>query len=177
MLDLVTPLLPAPMPAGYGLELRSWRPEDAEALVRAFRDPVLRRFLRTMIDSETDALAWIEARAAEWAAGSRFSFAVQEDRAGLAGYVAVRASGEVGYWTTAEFRGRGIASLAVEAVSQWALGSGSFDRLELIHATDNPASCRVAQKCGFAQVSELPAEPPAFPVAGHLHVRPAQVSP
>jgi RimJ/RimL family protein N-acetyltransferase len=191
MLDLVPPLLPAPLSAplpaslsaGAGLELRPWRTVDAQALVRAFRDPVLRRFLRTMIDNESDAAAWIEARTAEWADGSRFSFAVhegsavqeggavQKGSAGLAGYVAVRASGEVGYWTRAEFRGRGVASLAVEAMSQWALGSGSFDQLELIHATDNPASCRVAQKCGFTQVSELPAEPPAFPVTGHLHIR------
>jgi RimJ/RimL family protein N-acetyltransferase len=168
------------------LRLRPWHADDAAELARAFRDPVLRRFLRTSIDNEADARQWIETRTREWAAGTRFSFAVLETAAagdtevsGPVGYVAVKGmangnrAAEVGYWTSAAARGRGIAPRALDAVSVWALQSQPLDRLELIHASDNPASCRVAHKCGFVHHCDLPAEPPDFPVPGHLHVRDA----
>ena len=115
----------------------------------------------------------------------RFSFAVLEcgsakdDPSLPIGHVVVKGGAdltkaEVGYWTSAEARGRGIAPRALEAVSQWALGSQSemsLARLELLHAADNPASCRVAEKCRYALHSVLPAQPPAFPAKGHLHTR------
>jgi RimJ/RimL family protein N-acetyltransferase len=79
--------------SGPALRLRPWLADDAVDLAAAFRDPILRRFLlRTSIDSEADARRWIDVRAEEWAAGTRFSFAVLEL---LAGTDAV--SGPVGY--------------------------------------------------------------------------------
>jgi RimJ/RimL family protein N-acetyltransferase len=46
-------------------------------------------------------------------------------------------------------RGTGVAPAAAEAVCAWAFDVG-FHRLELQHSTRNPASCRVAEKSGFA---------------------------
>jgi RimJ/RimL family protein N-acetyltransferase len=83
---------------------------------------------------------------------------------------------EVGYWTAATERNRGIASQAVELLTTWAFenfGAQGLQRLELLHQQDNLASCRVAQQSGYALVKLLPAEPPAFPSHGHLHVREA----
>jgi RimJ/RimL family protein N-acetyltransferase len=82
---------------------------------------------------------------------------------------------EVGYWTAATARGHGVAPRALEALTTWAFetfdGAGGVDRLELLHQVDNPASCRVAEKTGYAFEALLPAAPPSYPVDGHLHVR------
>ncbi|GGQ95154.1 GNAT family N-acetyltransferase [Kitasatospora griseola] len=167
------------------LRLRPWQVDDVDALVAAHRDPVMRRWLLTVIDDEADARRWIDGRRRSWAAGTGFGFAVQED--GGAGFgppvghvnMKVRAEGvaEVGYWTAARGRGRGLASRALEAVVGWALAEGSavpVARLELFHAVGNHASCGVADRCGFDLEAVLPAQPPAFPNEGHLHVRRAR---
>jgi RimJ/RimL family protein N-acetyltransferase len=86
-------------------------------------------------------------------------------------------SAEVGYWTAAGARNRGVASQAVEMVSTWAfesLGAAGLQCIELLHQQDNLASCRVAQKSGFALTAVLPADPPAFPADGHRHTRYSQ---
>ncbi len=73
---------------------------------------------------------------------------------------------EVGYWTAAQARGRGVASRALEALTRWAFdtfeGDG-LERLELLHQVDNLASCRVAQKSRYDFDTVLPAAPPSFP--------------
>ncbi|WP_260473824.1 GNAT family N-acetyltransferase [Amycolatopsis balhimycina] len=110
-------------------------------------------------------------QAAGWDSATRFSFAVVtgvNDRAPV-GHVVVKVGAvgvaEVGYWTAAYVRGRGIAARALETVSQWALstqGLVPLTRLDLLHAEDNRASCRVAEKCSYL----LPAAPPATRPAG-----------
>ncbi|MFJ3233672.1 GNAT family N-acetyltransferase [Streptomyces sp. NPDC086787] len=174
------PVVPtASLPA---LLLRPWQVADADALVSAHRDPALRRWLTSVISDEVDARRWIDSRRRGWAAGTRFSFAVLNDGAeGLGaavGHVTVKVtdegSAEVGYWTAAEVRGQGLASRALEAVVLWAFGKDSpvpAVRLDLLHAVGNHASCRVAERCDFGLEAVLPAQPPAFPTEGHLHVR------
>jgi RimJ/RimL family protein N-acetyltransferase len=120
-----------------------------------------------------------------WAAGEWFGFAVLEvrpgaDRGQLVGNVILKevvsgkGAAEVGYWTAAHARGRGVAPRALDALTGWAFdtfGPGGLGRLELLHQVDNLASCRVAEKSRYAFDSVLPAAPPAFPRDGHLHVR------
>lgn len=82
-------------------------------------------------------------------------------------------SAEVGYWTAAPARGRGVAPLALRALGDWAFEAFAGDglmRLELLHQVDNEASCRVAEKSGYGFAEVLPARPP-WPRDGHLHVR------
>jgi RimJ/RimL family protein N-acetyltransferase len=169
------------------LRLRPWRTEDAVALAAAHRDLLMRRRLTTSLVSEADAVQWIEAQSEGWANSARLSFAVLQcgsdnDHVGrLVGHIVVKggtdpakASAEVGYWTLAEVRGRGIAPRALEAVSRWALGAQRvmpLTRLDLLHDSDNHASCRVADKCRYVFRSLLPAQPPAYPTDRHLHVR------
>ncbi|WP_445443037.1 GNAT family N-acetyltransferase [Clavibacter sp. km1a] len=54
------------------------------------------------------------------------------------------------YWLAAAGRGRGLATRALAAAAGWAFADGLF-RLELGHRVNNPASCRVATRAGFAQ--------------------------
>lgn len=53
------------------------------------------------------------------------------------------------YWMHPDFRGRGLTGRAAATVANWALSEGSFDRLELGHRVNNPASGAVATAAGF----------------------------
>ncbi|MDX3453977.1 GNAT family N-acetyltransferase [Streptomyces sp. ME02-8801-2C] len=176
-------------PTGPALRLRPWRPSDVAALVEACKDPELRRWTsHSSIGDDEDGLRWIRSQRQSWEAGDRFCFAVIEAQPGceqgeLMGQVVLKdvapgkASAEVGYWTAARARGRGVAPRALEALTNWAFapsgspGAGGLRRLELLHQEDNLASCRVAHKSGYALDRVLPASPPEFPRDGHVHVR------
>jgi RimJ/RimL family protein N-acetyltransferase len=174
------PLATTTLSAGP-LLLRPWRAEDAPALIEAYRDPGMRAMLRTQVTDEAAAEQWLRVQQEGRESGSRFSFAVVDrDRDGeLVGNVALKypapGSGhaEVGYWTAAPARGRGVAPLALGALGDWAFEAFAEDgltRLELLHRLDNEASCRVAEKSGYGFVEVLPARPP-WPLDGHRHVR------
>ncbi|MCW3820000.1 GNAT family N-acetyltransferase [Micromonospora sp. DR5-3] len=164
------------------LVLRPWRADDADALLAAYRDPVLRSWTRFPVTTAADARAFLRRARQGWAAGRRFSFAVLEPgpqgerlvaNVVLKEVTPGRPDAEVGYWTAAPARGRGVAPRAVTAVSDWAFArfaAGGLTRLELLHQVDNLASCRVAEKSGYAFQEVLPAQPP-FPRDGHRHVR------
>ncbi|MFD4906043.1 GNAT family N-acetyltransferase [Kitasatospora purpeofusca] len=172
-------------PSAPALLLRPWRSEDAPALVEVYRDPALRRWTTSVLDDEADAVHWVGTQQEAWAAGHRYAFAVLEARPDaepgplLGNLVLKRVSpggstAEVGYWTAAPARGRGVAPRALEALTDWAfdtLGPDGLQRLELLHQVDNTASCRVAEKSRYAFDRVLPATPPAFPLDGHLHTR------
>jgi RimJ/RimL family protein N-acetyltransferase len=176
-----------PAAGAPGLQLRPWTGQDIPALVAAHRDPAIWRWLRHRVTTEEEARQVIEARQADWRAGSRFSFAVLEAGADgtagdLVGSVAIRGlggeavSGEVGYWVVSRARGRGIAPRALNAACEWAFRLPRLQplkRLELIHAIGNQASCRVADKAGFTLSAVIPPLPPEFPEDGHLHIRSA----
>jgi len=54
-------------------------------------------------------------------------------------------------WVTKVARGRGVASRAARALSQWAIREHGFERVELFAATGNTASQRAAEKAGFVR--------------------------
>lgn len=172
------------------LRLRPWRDDDLAALLEAYDDPEMRRWAPVRMESEDDVRAWLRAQAEGWADGERLSFAVLEGAPEPADVADVRPLGnvvlkdvrpdkesaEVGYWTAAWARGRNVAPRAVEAVVRWAFASERevpLKRMELLHSIHNDASCRVAQKAGFALEAVLPPLLPDFPTDGHLHVRTA----
>ncbi|NDZ70848.1 GNAT family N-acetyltransferase [Streptomyces sp. SID10362] len=145
------------IPTGDGLLLRPWRAEDAPAVHAAFQDPVMHQWHIRAADSEEEVRGWIAEWQQAWDRESNVQWAVADaadDR--LLGRVALRqvllgdGVAEVAYWTTAGARGRGVAARATRTLARWALDEIGFQRLELSHAVANEASCRVAQKSGFA---------------------------
>jgi RimJ/RimL family protein N-acetyltransferase len=152
---------------------------------------VMRHWLRHPVTTAEEAHQVIQARRADRRAGTGFSFAALEAHADgaagdLVGGVSIRglaseaASGEVGYWVTAPSPGRGIAPRALNAACKWAFrlpGIRPLEKLELIHDIGNHASCRVAEKTGFALSAVLRPLPPEFPNDGHLHIRSADKPP
>jgi RimJ/RimL family protein N-acetyltransferase len=156
--------------------------DDLSALVAAHADPVMRQFLAVTVQDAAAAGSWLDAQDRGWTEGTRHSFAVLEvdEQVELVGMVVVKraapgdASAEVGYWTCSQARGRGIAPRSLKAVARWVFDtSDSIQRLDLFHAVDNEASCRVALKAGFGLQEIVPPRPPVFPQTGHLHVRKA----
>ncbi|MER8084562.1 GNAT family N-acetyltransferase [Streptomyces sp. NPDC094048] len=168
-------------PEAGPLLLRPWLPEDMAALIEAYRDPAMRAMLRVRVTDEAEARHWLRVQQEGRESGSRFSFAVidrdLDDE--LVGNVALKypspgsAGAEVGYWTTARARGRGVAPRALGALTDWAFEAFAGDglvRLDLLHQAGNDASCRVAEKSGYGFAEVVPAHPP-WPLDGHRHVR------
>ena len=171
------------------LTLRPWADKDVPALVRAHADPEMRRWMIWHIDNEDQARATLTEQRRHWAMGTRFVFAVTADGEGtgeggdddpVIGSVSLRRLAkehdvaDVGYWTMAEARGKSVATRAVAGVLSWAenlWADDPVDHFKLIHSLGNNASCRVADKLGFAFAEDLPPDPPMFPQPGHLHIR------
>jgi RimJ/RimL family protein N-acetyltransferase len=93
--------------------------------------------------------------------GTRDGFAIldPEDGAFLGIAVAVRlddeaGEAELGYIVARRARGRGIASAALAALSEWGFERG-LERLELRINSDNEASMRVAERCGYTREGML----------------------
>ena len=138
MPDLVAPALPP--------DVLSRRPQPT------LRGDVL--VLRPWAADE--ASEWVASWAVRWAAGTEASWAIASADGGLAvGRMAFKhivpeaAVAEAAYWVAPPARGRGIAPAAVRLGSQWLFSLG-FQRLELVHSVANLASCRVAEKAGYA---------------------------
>ncbi|HTJ66402.1 MAG TPA: GNAT family N-acetyltransferase [Actinospica sp.] len=177
---LPTTLTVRPTATAPALTLRPWQDTDIPALVAAYRDEAIRRWLTRPISSEDDARAWFADLNAGWANVTRLSWAVEEEGT-VVGHMAIKAANPpvtlatgVGYWTTREARGRGIAPRCVDAATEWLFSGQEFlpaDEVELLHTVGNVGSCRVAQKCGYVLDAVIPPLPPKFPHEGHRHLR------
>jgi RimJ/RimL family protein N-acetyltransferase len=134
--------------------------------------------------NDQEAVLWLSGQDRGWECGDWLTFAVLDvsqnrvvGHVGLwnrdGGKVGIGERGEIGYWTAAGARGRGVAPAAVRAVTTWAFSSFGAERLPLImlvHDLDNPASCRVAEKSGYPFRELSPANPPYWFTDGHIHL-------
>ena len=139
--------------AGGDVELQPWADRDVELVVRAYSDPDIQRWHVRTIDTE-EALEWITARALRWQEEHGADWVVRwrgnpVGRIGLRTVDLEEGRAEVAYWTVPEARGNGLAAKALDVLSNWALETVGFHRLDLHHSVDNGASCRVAVKCGY----------------------------
>ncbi|MFC9678842.1 GNAT family N-acetyltransferase [Streptomyces sp. NPDC056948] len=171
-------------PTAPALTLRPWTPGDAAGLAALGRDDALRRWT-SLADDETSAARWLREQQQGWEQDRRYAFAVEEVQPSgapgpPAGHVVLKdvapgaASAAVGYWTAAHARGRGVASRALHTLTDWAFTTFAptgLTRLELLHQTDNTASCRVADKARYTLTDIRPPQPPDHPSEGHVHVR------
>ncbi|MEV8568323.1 GNAT family N-acetyltransferase [Streptomyces sp. NPDC051322] len=141
---------------GLGLSLRPWEPADADVLLRGFTDPELLRWNtpRRPIADLSDARAAIRARAEGLGRRELAQFAVTESgtivgSVGLSGINHHMRRAAVGYWILPEHRHRSLATCALELCTRWAFEQGGLHRIELGHAVEHIASCRVAERCGY----------------------------
>jgi RimJ/RimL family protein N-acetyltransferase len=178
-------VLTIPPTASMGeLTLRPWCAEDLDAVIEAYRDPVLRRWTGLPVTDRAEARRWLDVQHEGWRSAERLSFAVDEKSAAtgesqLVANVALKLTrrehgdAEVGYWTAVSGRRRGIASRALDTLSTWTFATFAAEgvaRLVALHDVRNGASCRVAEKAGYRFVGVLSAPAPSTD-RGHLHVR------
>ena len=162
MPPLTAPVVPAgslsqvaqpALPAG-DLVLRPFAEGDAGALAAAFDDPEIQRWHARTVESLPEARALIARYQQAWRSETGAHWAITGPE--VLGRVALRSvdleegCAEVAYCVTPAARGRGAAPRAAAALSAWALGELGLHRLDLAHSVANAASCRVAQKAGFA---------------------------
>jgi RimJ/RimL family protein N-acetyltransferase len=137
--------------------LRPWQRADVDAVVAAYSDPAIQLWHdRSM--TEAQAREWIAGWSGRWTAETGAGWAIAGAPAGpsdVLGQINLRrldffdAIGEVSYWVLPAARGRRLAPRALRALSAWAFGQLGLHRIELDHSTQNPASCRVAQRAGY----------------------------
>lgn len=142
-------------------EIRSWRAGDAESLARyannrkiwmnlrdAFPHPYTvqdaREFIKSMRNRTTE---------------TTFAIAVNGEAAGSVGFVlrhdVERVSAEIGYWLAEPFWGRGIATEALGAMTDYAIATHKLTRVYALPFAWNAASCRVLEKNGYVLEGRL----------------------
>jgi RimJ/RimL family protein N-acetyltransferase len=134
--------------SGEAVHLRRWREDDLPALVAALDDEAIAHWMVFASPfTEADGRQWLEVHAAVPG-----SFAVTGDEGELLGAVWVRdideGRGQIGYWTAAAARGKGIAGAALRQLVDRAIALG-YARLQLLVEPENVASARVAENAGF----------------------------
>jgi RimJ/RimL family protein N-acetyltransferase len=144
--------------------LRAWRDTDLDGLVAACQDREISRWTRVPYPyGPSDGRAYLLQRHDSLHAGIAAPFAIVStaDRDQLLGSISLmrfswkHARAEVGYWLAREARGQGHATRAVRLITAWGIRSLGLERIDLLAATDNPASQRVAERCGFTREAVL----------------------
>ena len=74
---------------------------------------------------------------------------------------------EIGYGISEEYQNNGYATEAVKAVLEWAFAHPEVTAVEAETDSDNTASRRVLEKCGFALNGSIGEEGPRWSVSGH----------
>jgi len=131
---------------GTRCTVRSWRMEDAEAVVRHANNINVARQLRDRFPhpyTRANAMAFLKSAVA----------------AGAIGYVrgtdVERYSAEIGYWLGELYWRRGIASEALILVTDYAFSTLNLLRLFALPFADNVASMRVLEKAGYVREATL----------------------
>ena len=140
--------------------VRTPRIDDAEPLYAIANDWEIARYMRDLFPHPyaiEDARAWIERNASDDA--THFVIEVDGRVAGGIGYVRFdaerRFSAVLGYWVARRFQGRGVATAAAGSVANLAFEREDIVRLEAGVYSNNPASMRVLEKCGFEREGSL----------------------
>ncbi len=156
-------VLPADPLVAERTVLRPWRDTDIAALVAACQDPEISRWTSVPFPyGESDARAYLLQRFDAIHVGSAAPFAIVDgDGARLVGSISLNwlewknLRAEVGYWLALEGRGHGHATRAVRLICAWGFQVLGLERIELLAATANPASQRVADRAGFTREAVL----------------------
>jgi RimJ/RimL family protein N-acetyltransferase len=141
--------------------LRSWRSGDEDSLVRHADDRDIWINLRDSFPhpyTRDYAQAWLRL-VAEWTPETNFAVTVGGEAVGGIGITlqddVSRRSAEIGYWLGRAYWGRGIATAAVRALTDWAFAHFDLCRLYAGVFEWNPASARVLEKAGYVLEGRL----------------------
>ena len=136
--------------------VRSWAWRDRDPLIRHANNRNVWINLRDRFPhpyTQTDARNWLDI-VVGLKPETNFAIAVGDEAVGGVGFTIERdigyRSAEIGYWLGEEFWGRGIATEALIAVTEYAFANFDLCRLHAHVFAWNPASARVLEKAGYA---------------------------
>lgn len=144
------------------LTLRPWRFSDAGAIVGHANNRKIWLNLKDRFPhpyTEADARAWLDMRAAD--AVNPYNFAIEFNAEAIGGIGLEffsdvhRMTAEIGYWLGESMWGRGFATIAVKAVTEYAFATFKLNRLQAMVFEWNPASARVLEKAGYTLEGRL----------------------
>lgn len=135
--------------------VRSWELRDRDAIVRHANNRNVSINLRDRFPNPytmKDARTWLDIVIGIYPE-TNFAIAVGDEAVGGIGFTLLpdvgHRSAEVGYWLGEEFWGRGIATDALKAVTEYAFTNFDICRI-FAHVFEwNGASCRVLEKAGY----------------------------
>jgi [ribosomal protein S5]-alanine N-acetyltransferase len=137
--------------------LRRWARTDVPSLVRHANNLNVARHLRDRFPhpyTRAHAFAFLTHAAAS-DTPTNLAIVVAEEAVGGIGYVrgsdVERYSAEVGYWLGEELWGRGIATEALQMLTQHLFSGEQLLRLFALPLADNAGSIRVLEKAGYAR--------------------------
>ena len=151
----------APTLSDGDVTVRGLRESDVPAIVAACQDPEIPRWTRVPSPyTREDAERFLAIAATEAAAGDGIALAVADGGDRLVGTVGLMelhrpGCGEIGYWTAAEARGRGVTTRAVVLLRDWAGDALGLETIEVLPHRDNHPSQVVAERAGFVDTGEL----------------------
>ena len=140
-----------------GLSLRRAGTTDASRILQWRSEPSAGRYQPLRLMTSVELRQTLEAEASlpldgRFSGTARF---IVETAAGPAGWITLREvnrehrRGDIGYTIGEAFRGRGIASAAVQALLTIAFEGVDLDRLGAVAVVENAASRRVLERAGF----------------------------
>jgi len=144
--------------------LRAWRDSDLHAIATACQDPDIVRWTTVPARyGEADARVFLMGRydALQTATSAPFAIVHATDPAQLLGSIALmrlawqHRRAEVGYWLAREARGQGHVTRAVRLICAWGFRALGLERIDLLAATLNADSQRVAERAGFTREAVL----------------------
>lgn len=140
------------------ITIRPYQPEDAQALFEAARESVadVYPWLPWCHPEYTlgEAQSWIASQLENVAQGCAYEFVIVGNGGRYLGGCGVNQvnrahlGANLGYWIRSSAAGRGYAPRAVRALATWAFAHTDLERLEILVATANGRSQRVAEKAG-----------------------------
>jgi ribosomal-protein-alanine N-acetyltransferase len=135
--------------------IRSWTWADRDSIVRHANNRRVWINLRDRFPhpyTKKDAQNWLDMVVGH-TPESYFALTVGDEAVGSIGFSVQpdvnRRSAEIGYWLGEDYWGRGIASEALSALSDYAFANRDLCRLFAHVFAWNPASVRVLEKAGY----------------------------
>jgi RimJ/RimL family protein N-acetyltransferase len=135
--------------------------EHLQPLAGLLQDPAVQRFTRIPVPvPEGFERTWLDLYEEGRREGAREAFAIVEGDEVVGVAVApeidaVTRTAELGYVVAPEARGRGVAGEALRLLTEWAFATLGALRLELLIGSENLASQRVAERCGYVREGVL----------------------
>jgi ribosomal-protein-serine acetyltransferase len=142
---------------GGNITLRPYKTSDIDSLYEAVRESVAELSVwMPWCHSEysiDESRAWVEKRPAQWEQGSEYDFGIIDSATGLylggCGLNRFQTDWKIanlGYWVRTSQTKKGIATTAARLLVRFAFDELKLNRVEIIIATGNAASLRVAEK-------------------------------